>query len=69
MNAPLLLPRADKLYLTRVKGSHEGNVYFPKINFDEFKLISSNEQDNLTFEVYERIKKLYQQKLNKETKK
>lgn len=51
----LLLPRADKLYLTRVKGSHEGNVYFPKINFDEFKLISSNKQDNLTFEVYERI--------------
>ncbi len=52
-----LLPRVDKLYLTRVKGSHVGNVYFPKIAFDEFMLISSEKQDNLTFEIYERITK------------
>ena len=51
-----MLNRVDKLYLTRVAGSHEGNVYFPKINFDEFKLISQNKQGNLTFEVYERKK-------------
>lgn len=51
-----LLPRVDYLYLTRVKGTHEGNVYFPKINFEEFELVSSNGQGNLTFEVYKRIK-------------
>lgn len=49
-----LLPRADKLYLTRVKGTHLGDVYFPKIPFDEFNLISSQKLNNLTFEVYER---------------
>ena len=50
----MLLPKADRLYLTRVEGSHEGNVYFPKINFDEYKLISSKKENNLTFEVYEK---------------
>lgn len=50
-----MLPRVDRLYLTRVKGTHEGNVYFPKIHFDEFKLISREVVDHLTFEVYERI--------------
>ncbi len=51
----MLLPKADKLYLTRIEGAHEGNVYFPTINFSEFKLISSKKENNLTFEVYERI--------------
>lgn len=50
-----LLPKVDRLYLTRVAGEHVGNVYFPKIPFEQFKLISSLKQDNLTFEVYERI--------------
>lgn len=50
-----MLPIVDKLYLTRVAGSHTGNVFFPKIPFDDFKLISSTKNKNLTFEVYERI--------------
>lgn len=51
-----MLPRVDRLYLTRIKGSHEGNIYFPKIPFEEFKLLSQEVVDHLTFEVYERIK-------------
>lgn len=50
-----MLPRVDRLYLTRVSGTHEGNVYFPKIPFEKFRLISSEKVENLTFEVYERI--------------
>lgn len=50
-----MLSRVDKLYLTRVKGTHEGNVYFPKIPFEEFRLISQEVAENLTFEVYERL--------------
>ncbi len=50
-----MLPRVDRLYLTRVSGTHEGNVYFPKIPFEKFQLISSEKVENLTFEVYERI--------------
>ncbi len=52
-----LLPRVERLYLTRIKGIHEGNIYFPRINFNEFILLSTKTNDNLTFEVYERIKK------------
>lgn len=52
----MLLPKADRLYLTRVKGTHEGNVYFPTIEFDKYHKIKSEEMDNLTFEVYEKIK-------------
>lgn len=51
-----MLSRVDKLYLTRVKGSHEGNIYFPKIPFEKFRLLSQEIVNNLTFEVYERIK-------------
>ncbi len=51
-----LLSRVDYLYLTRVKGTHIGNVYFPTINFDEFELVKSTKDGNLTFEVYKRIK-------------
>lgn len=51
-----MITKVDKLYLTRVKGTHKGNVFFPQIPFDKFKLIKSTTEDNLTFEVYERIK-------------
>lgn len=53
----MMLPRVDKLYLTRVEGVHDGNVYFPHIPFEEFRLLESTKSNNLTFEVYERITK------------
>lgn len=52
----MLLPKADRLYLTRIKGSHEGDVYFPTIDFSKYNKIKSEELDNLTFEVYEKVK-------------
>lgn len=51
-----LLPRVDRLYLTKVKGSHLGDVYFPHISFDEFTLIKKEDHDRLSFEIYERKK-------------
>lgn len=38
------LPYAQKLYLTKIDASFEGDTYFPKINFDEFKTESSSEK-------------------------
>jgi dihydrofolate reductase len=35
------LPLAEKLYLTIVHTTLEGDAYFPKINWDEWELISS----------------------------
>lgn len=57
------LPMAHRLYLTWVDDESPGDTYFPKIDEDEWKLISSerheadekNEKD-YTFNVYERKK-------------
>ena len=55
------LPHADRLYLTRVHKSYEGDVFFPEINFSHWKLISKEDvpKDEVTGfdyanEIYER---------------
>ena len=40
----LALPSARTIYLTRVHGTFEGDVFFPDINENEWKLISSEPQ-------------------------
>ncbi len=52
----MMLPHADKLYITHVKNNHEGNVFFPVINYAEFNLINKKETEDLDFCVYERKK-------------
>ena len=39
-----VLPYAQKLYLTKVEKAFEGDTYFPKFNFDEFKTEYISEQ-------------------------
>lgn len=50
------LPYANKLYVTIVKGTHNGDAFFPEIDYGKFKLISSKmgENPDLEFRVYER---------------
>lgn len=50
----LSLPYADKLYISFIKGKHEGNVYFPEFDFNDFKLISSNETELVNYTIYQR---------------
>lgn len=52
----LMLPYADRLYITYVLKAHEGNVYFPKFDLSEFKLVSKKMEDQLIFATYERSK-------------
>jgi dihydrofolate reductase len=52
----LSLPYADQLMVTIIDDDHEGNVYFPKVNFDEYKLVSRRDSGKLSFQVYERIR-------------
>ncbi len=51
----IALPYADKLYITHVKKVYEGDTYLD-IDLSNFKLIKSDDNEELTFSVYERIK-------------
>jgi len=51
----LCLPYAERLYITYVLKRYEGNVYFPKFDLSQFKLMNKELTDELIFAVYERI--------------
>ena len=48
------LPHADYLYISHIKNSTEGDVYFPVVNWDEWKLIETEEYNEFTFNKYKR---------------
>ena len=57
------LPHADRLYLTRVHRSFEGDVFFPEIDFTRWRLISAEEypsdgQNDFSYtnEIFDRIR-------------
>lgn len=50
-----MLDHCDKLYITHIDKSFEGDAHFPEINYDEFNKVSSNKVGELDFCVYERI--------------
>ena len=51
----IAFPYADKLYITHIKKVYDGDTY---LDFDlsNFKLVKSDDNEELTFAVYERIK-------------
>ncbi|QDU87177.1 Dihydrofolate reductase type 3 [Pirellulimonas nuda] len=56
----LALPRADRIYLTRVHAEVEGDALFPEVDWDAWELVESEPQDAgpkdefaCTHEVYE----------------
>lgn len=48
------LPLAERLIVSKMKFSATGNVYFPKVNWDDFKLTKTVDSSNFTVEYYER---------------
>jgi len=51
----IAFPYANKLYITHIKKVYDGDTY---LDFDlsDFKLVKSDDNEELTFAVYERIK-------------
>ncbi|HEY2721885.1 MAG TPA: dihydrofolate reductase [Chitinophagaceae bacterium] len=56
------LPKANRIYLTRVHGNFEGDAFFPTLDTNEWKLTSNHDHDPdeknhyaLSFQVWERI--------------
>ncbi|MBN2504819.1 MAG: dihydrofolate reductase [Bacilli bacterium] len=50
----LALPYADRLYITHIKRTHDGDVYLTKLDLSHFRLVSKDERKDLIFAVYER---------------
>jgi len=50
----LSMPYTDKLYITYILKTHEGNVFFPNFNLDNFQLVEKKMSNGLIFAVYER---------------
>lgn len=46
----------DRLYITHINKEYEGNVYFPEIDYNQYKKISQKDSGDLSFCIYERIK-------------
>ena len=51
-----LLPLVDRLYITHVKHTYEGNAWFPEINLAQWTAIKKAETEDLCFMLYERKK-------------
>ena len=52
----LSLPYADKLYISFVKGTHEGDRYFPTIDFSKYNLVWENNTDLVRYTIFEKVK-------------
>ena len=48
------MPYANRLYISFIQGEHKGDKYFPKINYDEFNLISENKTEKVRYTIFER---------------
>lgn len=50
----LSMPYAKRLYITHIDRAHEGDLYFPMINYDDYNIIKDDKIDELRFVIYER---------------
>lgn len=50
------LPRTGRMYLSMIKGSYSGDVFFPEYNQDEWKLTRETEYTEFTLQILERQK-------------
>lgn len=50
----LLLPFVDILHISHIKGQHEGNVYFPEVDFSEWEMVIQREYDEFKYICYRR---------------
>lgn len=48
------LPYADKLYITHIHGTYQGDTYFPVVDFSKYIRIYFDAKEELSFAIYER---------------
>lgn len=48
------LEKANRMYITHIDKEHDGNVYFPNIDFSKWKVVEERKVGILSFVTYER---------------
>ena len=51
------IQHADYMYLSFIKGEHQGNVYFPRFDEDEWSEEKEEEHDEFVFVIYRKSRK------------
>lgn len=51
----MALPMAKQMLVTHVAGEYEGDVFFPEINWGEWRKIEEEKHEGFTFAKYERV--------------
>lgn len=51
------IPYADYMYLSFIKGEHQGNVYFPDVDESEWSVEKKEEHDEFVFVIYRKLRK------------
>ncbi len=51
-----MIDNATYLYISHVKKNYEGDIYFPKFNKDNYKIIEEKEFEDFTFRKYKKKK-------------
>ena len=52
-----MLPMVDRLYITHIKQTYEGDAWFPDVNLDEWVGTKKGETNDLCFMIYENGRK------------
>jgi dihydrofolate reductase len=48
------IDKVDRYYISHIKGIYKGNIYFPEINLQNFKVIEEKEYKDFIFKIYEK---------------
>jgi dihydrofolate reductase len=46
------LPRSEKMYMTHIHNDYKGDVYFPEVNWDEWKKTEEEAHEEYTYATY-----------------
>ncbi|MBZ4683667.1 MAG: dihydrofolate reductase [Fusobacteriaceae bacterium] len=48
------IDKVDRYYISHIKGIYKGDIYFPEINLQNFKVIEEKEYKDFIFKIYEK---------------
>jgi len=50
----MAIPLVDSMYLSTIKGSYQGDVFFPEFSMDDWNITEERDEKNFIFRIYQR---------------